>query len=453
VKRMIALMVLFTLLLSACGTAEVPAPALLEPVQAQLESCTVARGVVFSASTATGSVVAYMEPVAFSVNGTVADVQVLPGQQVQEGDVLAVLDTESLQEKLEDLQRQLSSAAYQAQQKNENLSRSVDICQLQLDERIRTNTEQMLELEQVLLDGEAEYLALQQAHADALELLERELKDLQAQLDTLEPTAAQVQELQAQIAQQQAQIVAAKASHAQADADAAAKLETVRQSVTADKQELAAKQKLAELDLEDAETALYYSEQLQFVSLEKLQKQVKDIQLQLDNAVITAPFTGIVMWISKSTRAIADEPYIYVSDPSQKYIRTDRVITYTNNPPQVIRADIGGQMFDMTLRQQSAQEQVFLTLNGIVPTLALDFPKGTEVPEGSNAMIYYISQYRENVLRIPTAAVLENEDGNYVLLAVDGEQVQTYVETGLRNSVYTEIVSGLKEGDVVYVAN
>ena len=53
------------------------------------------------------------------------------------------------------------------------------------------------------------------------------------------------------------------------------------------------------------------------------------------------------------------------------------------------------------------------------------------------------------VLRVPTLALWEDEEGTFVCVARDSKAIKTAVETGVRNDDMVEIVSGINPGDVV----
>jgi HlyD family secretion protein len=77
----------------------------------------------------------------------------------------------------------------------------------------------------------------------------------------------------------------------------------------------------------------------------------------------------------------------------------------------------------------------------------------TQLPEnvlpGLSADIEVILDARENVLRIPTYALLEN---NRVLVVAGGRLVERKVTAGLHNWSFTEVSSGLAAGEPVVVS-
>jgi multidrug efflux pump subunit AcrA (membrane-fusion protein) len=83
-------------------------------------------------------------------------------------------------------------------------------------------------------------------------------------------------------------------------------------------------------------------------------------------------------------------------------------------------------------------------------TIALVNPP-PEVKEGMTANIDVVVETRRNVLELPTAAITTNGTVSTVELLVKGEPVVTRVQTGIVGNSTTEIVSGLRRGDVVVV--
>jgi HlyD family secretion protein len=72
-------------------------------------------------------------------------------------------------------------------------------------------------------------------------------------------------------------------------------------------------------------------------------------------------------------------------------------------------------------------------------------PDGGLLP-GTSADVEVVLSAREDVLRVPTAALVE---GGRVLVVEDGVLVEKTVEVGLRNWDWTEVLSGLAAGDPV----
>ena len=79
----------------------------------------------------------------------------------------------------------------------------------------------------------------------------------------------------------------------------------------------------------------------------------------------------------------------------------------------------------------------------------------TELPDnpllaGYSADVEVILDSREHVLRIPTQALRQNN--KVWLIGPDNTLIERQLETGLANWSFTEVISGLKDGDQVLIS-
>ena len=73
-----------------------------------------------------------------------------------------------------------------------------------------------------------------------------------------------------------------------------------------------------------------------------------------------------------------------------------------------------------------------------------------DLPVGSAASVDVIGGKAENALLVPVEALREISEGEYAVFVMEnGEPRVTLVEVGLQDFIYAEILSGLKQGDVV----
>lgn len=87
-------------------------------------------------------------------------------------------------------------------------------------------------------------------------------------------------------------------------------------------------------------------------------------------------------------------------------------------------------------------------------TVTATMPREENMLAGMNAAVHAVLETRENALTVPTAALNENAEGVFLYTSYDEHEDAlggaVYVTTGLSNGEYTEILSGLDEGDVFY---
>jgi HlyD family secretion protein len=84
------------------------------------------------------------------------------------------------------------------------------------------------------------------------------------------------------------------------------------------------------------------------------------------------------------------------------------------------------------------------------PTVILLDTKSNEILPNMGISANIITNTKDDILLIPSSAIKNDDAGNsYVQLLEKGKQVNQNIEIGLASDSQTEIVSGLKEGDVV----
>jgi len=73
---------------------------------------------------------------------------------------------------------------------------------------------------------------------------------------------------------------------------------------------------------------------------------------------------------------------------------------------------------------------------------------------GMTADIVFVMEEKEDVLYVSRKAIIEEDGTNYVYVkGNDGKMDRKVVQIGITNGVNTEILEGLKEGDVIYLAS
>lgn len=140
-------------------------------------------------------------------------------------------------------------------------------------------------------------------------------------------------------------------------------------------------------------------------------------------------------------------------------------------------AEISVTADELDIRALSAGEEVTLTLDALPGesftgeiteldpvgennggstkySLTVTMPRAENMLTGMNAAVYARLEAREGVLCVPTAALNEDATGVYVYTGYNPREdtltLPVYVTTGLSDGEYTEILSGLAEGDMYY---
>jgi HlyD family secretion protein len=184
----------------------------------------------------------------------------------------------------------------------------------------------------------------------------------------------------------------------------------------------------------------------------------------LAKTVVTAPFDGVVLdvttevgeWISPSPPGVPIPPVLDLIDPDALYVsapidEADVARLRTGFPVRITLDAFRGTSFTGTLTYISSFVQTRQEQNRTLRVEAMfqEARLPTNLLPGLSADVEIILEAKENVLRIPTYALLEN---NRVLVLDAGRISEKKVGTGLHNWSFTEITSGLSAGEVVVVS-
>ncbi len=235
-------------------------------------------------------------------------------------------------------------------------------------------------------------------------------------------------------------------------------------SLTIKQKQLAVTQ--AQVNLLEAQDNLAYIEA--GYNIEQLQLQVDNAQADLDeaeamlaSATLTAPFDGVVSSVNVivGDEVTANTTILHLVD-----IDTMQV------DASVDEIDVAqvetGQMATITLDALSnvilrgtvtAVSPLASSQSGVVSyplTIALIDAAGKGLRDGMSATIEIISIQAEDVLLIPTQAITRNRMEQVVNVVIDeatGETEERVVQTGETNGTMTEVTGGLSEGEQVKV--
>jgi HlyD family secretion protein len=191
--------------------------------------------------------------------------------------------------------------------------------------------------------------------------------------------------------------------------------------------------------------------------------RVEVARAALERTVLRAPFDGTVAEVNGEVGEFATPSPIGVPTLPAVDIVDDSCLYVTAPIDEVDAPDIRAGMPARISLDAFANRHFPGTVRRVAPyVLELEKQARTvevevefnEPEEGVNLLAGYsadaevVLATRENVLRLPTEALLE---GQRVLVyrAEDGKLEAREIKTGISNWEYTEVLSGLREGEVV----
>ncbi|MBI2849399.1 MAG: efflux RND transporter periplasmic adaptor subunit [Chloroflexi bacterium] len=405
------------------------------------ETVAVRRGSITASISATGKVVALQESrLSFKSPGRVRTLHVQEGQPVEEGENLAELETAALELAVKEAEKTIEVSKLKRDQvKKGARPEEIDAARARV------------EAAQARLDGlknkpSSEEVAEARA---ALEKASVAVQDAQAAYDKVSwktDIAELPQSRQLQLATLEYEAVKARYNQV-VRGPTAEDIRAAESEVAAAKAELELKQKgpLPE------ELAILEKQ------IELAQILLEQAGIRLEDARLIAPMTGTILSIPihQGEYVIPQQVVMSMGDISRLRIKAniddvDIGKVVKGQEVSITMEAFPGQKFTGTVTE-IAPDATVLQGATVYPT-TIEFPSpNLALRPGMSADLDIAAQKREGSLLIPNRAV-QTIGRKKVVEVIEGDKkTKKTVEVGLSNDTETEIVEGLKEGDVVVV--
>ncbi len=189
--------------------------------------------------------------------------------------------------------------------------------------------------------------------------------------------------------------------------------------------------------------------------------RVDAVRVQLEFTQLRAPFSGTVAevstevgeWITPSPPGLPIPPVIDLLDGRSVYVsapidEVDAESAGVGQPARITVDSRRGTSFDARVVRVAPYVVDDLEQNRTVEVEVefVDLDSAYGILPGTSADVEIILDRRDDVLRVPAAAVA---DGDAVLVLADGVLEERLVDVGLRNWQLAEVRGGLSEGDLV----
>lgn len=195
-------------------------------------------------------------------------------------------------------------------------------------------------------------------------------------------------------------------------------------------------------------------EGMQF-TLAALQANYELKQLDYGYTRIRAPISGVV-----SARAVKPGQHLAANETAFKVTETARLVAHLNIPQNELAKISAGN--EAAIEVDAMPGEVFVaTIERISPTIDarngtfratayIDNHAGLLAP-GMFGRFEIAYEKRQDVLTIPAAAVLQEDEEAAVYVVADGAAVRRTIEIGIENDGLVEVLSGVDENDSIVV--
>jgi HlyD family secretion protein len=289
------------------------------------------------------------------------------------------------------------------------------------------------------------YDSARQKEAADVPLAEQQLADAQRQLDALQhPTPQKLAAAEAKLAQAQAQLSQLSGGTANDIAISQSALEQRQAALDALLAPPAAK------DLAQAEANVAQAEAN--LARAKINRQLSEL---------VAPFSGTIATVGikrgdtvggTGSQTVA----IYMVDESAFHVdvnisEADLANLRVGQAAKIELDALPGQQLDGSLDYIAPTGTTQQNVTTYLARVTLK-PDGQQLRAGLSAAVSIITDQRKDVLLVPNGAIQETDNGPQVELRNGNETKPAPIKIGLAGDSFTEVTTGLKEGDVVMLA-
>ncbi len=352
----------------------------------------------------------------FGTSGTIAEISVKEGDQVTEGQVLARLDTTSLELAVKAAELAVSKA--------------------EIDLEVATNSFNQLTAPYPYVT----FRFVIPESVDAVRIAQLQIKEAQEELRKgLAGEPYSIAEVKEKLRKAQEVLTDAEAKLARGSGAGVHPRSVDYWTLRA-----------AQLTMEKAQ-----------VTLDDANNDLDEARDQLKKAVITAPFDGVAAGVEAkegdmlSSVTYATETIIELVDPGRMELNAE---VDEIDVPDVSLGQRAILSFDalpdlqlvgeVTSIASLSTEEAGLVLYEV--KITFDVPDGSGLRSGMTAGADIISDERSDVLVVPTRVIGQDSSGNSVVkVVVDGQIQERVVVIGISDGFRTEVLEGLTEGEMV----
>ena len=415
-----------------------------------LQTATARTGNLILEASGSGYLVASTESnVAFQIDGKLAELDVALGDKVTKGQLLAKLDDDTLQYKLEEAQLALEELTSPEAIANAKLAVTTAEANV-INAQAAVNNLNYWQNDSLTKDYYASYVI-------AKENLDRAQKAYDgAKVGEYINNANEAEAYKQLYNAQQAYNTASYYYSLYSQAPTQRQVDAAQATLDLDKAELTnAQNYLAALT---GGTVPSDATGSQLAALRQAQLDVKNAQTNLDSATLYAPMAGTIMSlnVTNGETISANNTIMTIDDVSQATIQfyldpsdwTNAKVGYTTSVSfdaltgQTFSGKVTEIMPELVTAQGSSMVEGMAVLDKSVDEIGL--------PIGVEASIDVISGEADNAVLIPVEALHKLSDNSYTVFVMEnGKPTLRSVTVGLMDDTYAEIKSGVKAGEVV----
>ncbi len=190
------------------------------------------------------------------------------------------------------------------------------------------------------------------------------------------------------------------------------------------------------------------------LELPYLEEQLSDCRERLRSNVVRAPFDGTVSQLQPAVsgeKISRDHPVILLADTTRYLAVGDYVTRRDAEKAERIYVFLDGEEYEAEYIPIDPQVYSALMAKNLTPCSSFELFPPKPLEYGHMARIVVQQESRRQVLVAPGLAVRQEGARRYCYRRGEQGREKVYLETGLYDGMFYEILGGLTEGDEVYI--
>lgn len=186
-------------------------------------------------------------------------------------------------------------------------------------------------------------------------------------------------------------------------------------------------------------------------SLNTLKSQIENAKKEMSDLRVKSPINGIIsrVYVNKGERYNFEKPALIISGNQSMKIEisaAEHIVNYLQSGKQV------------SIKIDSIKENIKGIIEGVSPMahsytgtypVRITFENNLNIKSGMFANVY-IPIIEKNCVVIPRKSIIKEDGKNYVyVISPEMKAIKSFVTTGIDDGINIEIVSGIKNGDLV----
>lgn len=207
-----------------------------------------------------------------------------------------------------------------------------------------------------------------------------------------------------------------------------------------------------EEDIAIAALRLSHQKETQALEIKHMRQDITQARKQTKESKLISPVNGEIISTAGGSGYMvqAGVTAVNVADMEHPRIRAAYLATSEIAKASSCVAVVNGKQYRVKVEEQEISA-LDIEMNNFPANTWFDFVDAVNLKVGDSATIELYNDLAEGALVVPSNAVYRVKRQSYVYKMQGDVKVKTDVTLGTKTDAYTQILTGLKEGDVVYV--